>query len=304
MILIILSVVKINITLGNGGLINQAKNAAGDTMKSAEEEQGQIEAVSNMLGDSEIPEEPIVSESTSYVGYYADVDGNGTVDGVIYADLAIGGSGQWNPSGDSIYDDYGNYTIPKGSNFKKYKVSKTGYTDDFGTKDVLTVANSSGNERFYVMALDDIDGKQNGTRYCWYYAAGDGSGMTDWQSTTSTSFGSGKQNTKNMIAKWNSSAYGSQNGASSNPDMWGLSAVQSKINENPAWYVPSREEWAAFGDQLGITQSNYENKELSSCCWSSSQHNTDSMPYANFEYGSMVNGVAYGNNYVRLGATF
>ena len=36
-----------------------------------------------------------ISQTDSYVGYYADIEGDGTVDGIIYADLAIGGSGQW-----------------------------------------------------------------------------------------------------------------------------------------------------------------------------------------------------------------
>ena len=238
-------------------------------------------------------------ESTSYVGYYADVDGNGTVDGVIYADLAIGGSGTWNPSGNSSYNSYGTYTIPKGSNFKKYKVSKSGYSGDFGTKDVLTVSNSSGNERFYVMALDDVDA----SRHCWYDAAY--GNMNDYASTTSTSFGSGKQNTKNMIAKWNSSAYGSQNGDSNYPDMWGLSAVQSGTwNGSSGWYVPSREEWAAFGGQLGITTSNYGNKGLSYWCWSSSQHSTDNAWDARFYNGYVGYGTVNNYYYVRLGATF
>ena len=239
-------------------------------------------------------------ESTSYVGYYADVDGNGTVDGVIYADLAIGGSGTWNPSGNSSYNSYGTYTIPKGSNFKKYKVSKSGYSGDFGTKDVLTVSNSSGNERFYVMALDDVDA----SRHCWYDAAY--GNMNDYASTTSTSFGSGKQNTKNMIAKWNSSAYGSQNGDSNYPDMWGLSAVQSGTwNGSSGWYVPSREEWAAFGGQLGITTSNYGNKGLSVWCWSSSQYDTYNAWYADFGNGYMGNSNVYDYGHcVRLGATF
>ena len=238
-------------------------------------------------------------ESTSYVGYYADVDGNGTVDGVIYADLAIGGSGTWNPSGNSSYNSYGTYTIPKGSNFKKYKVSKSGYSGDFGTKDVLTVSKSSGNERFYVMALDDVDSSY----HTWYNNAY--GNMNDYASTTSTSFGSGKQNTKNMIAKWNSSAYGSQNGDSNYPDMWGLSAVQSGTwNGSSGWYIPSREEWAAFGGQLGITQSNYGNKGLSAWCWSSSQSDTNRAWYARFN-GGYMNGYGVGNNhYVRLGATF
>ena len=200
-------------------------------------------------------------ENTSYVGYYADVDGNGTVDGVIYADLAIGGSGTWNVNDISGYDSMGTYTIPKGSNFKKYKISKSGFTDDFGTKDVLAVSNSSGNERFYVMALDDVDTKS----HYWYNNAS--KNMDDYESTTSGDFGSGKQNTKNMIAKWNNSAYGSQD----SEDMWGLSAVQSKIDANQSWFVPSRGEWAAFADQLGIKGSNHDGKGLVGEYWSSSQ---------------------------------
>ena len=38
---------------------------------------------------------PIISQTESYVGNYADIDGDGNVDGVIYADLAVGGIGQW-----------------------------------------------------------------------------------------------------------------------------------------------------------------------------------------------------------------
>ena len=129
--------------------------------------------------------------------------------------------------------------------------------------------------------------------------------MSDWQSQTSTSFGSGKQNTKNMIAKWNSSAYGSQNGDSNYPDMWGLSAVQSGTwNGSSGWYVPSREEWAAFGGQLGITTSNYGNKGLSDWCWSSSQNGTYGAWNANFYDGCMGIGIGNYSNYVRLGATF
>ena len=232
-----------------------------------------------------------IPTTTSYVGYYADVDGNGSVDGVIYADLAIGGSGQWG-------DSNGNYTIPTGSNFKKYGISQTNYTDDFGTKDVIKVTNSSGNERFYVMALDDVDSNI----YCWYEAAWD-YGMSDYASTTSTLFGSGKQNTKNMISKWNSSSYGAQN-IGSDTDVWGLSTVQSKINENPAWYVPSKEEWSAFGQELGITSSNYQDKGLSYNYWSSSQYGASSAWYATFVSGFMSSYGAYNVYCVRLGTTF
>ena len=232
-------------------------------------------------------------ESTSYVGYYADVDGNGSVDGVIYVDLATDGgkSGQWG-------DSDGKYTIPTKSNFKKYKVSKSGHSGDFGTKDVLTVSNSSGNERFYIMALNDVDTKM----HCWYYRAW--GNMNDYSTTTSTSFGSGKQNTKNMIAKWNSSEYGSQNGNSSCPDVWGLSAVQRKINANPAWYVPSKGEWSAFGNQLGITSSNYNNRGLSDDYWTSSLVNAYSAWYAASTHGCTLDGIVDHDYFVRLGATF
>ena len=36
----------------------------------------------------------LIDTSTSYIGYYADIDGDGTVDGVIFADLAFSKSGQ------------------------------------------------------------------------------------------------------------------------------------------------------------------------------------------------------------------
>ena len=36
-----------------------------------------------------------IDKTKSYVGNYADLTGDGTVDGVIFADLAVGGSGKW-----------------------------------------------------------------------------------------------------------------------------------------------------------------------------------------------------------------
>lgn len=88
----------------------------------------------------------------SGVGYYADTDGDGTPDGIIFADLKIGGSGSWGGT---------DYTISTATNVKEYYVSQTNYNGLFGTKDVLT-AKGSGNARFNVMALSDYD---NGTTY-------------------------------------------------------------------------------------------------------------------------------------------
>ena len=109
-----------------------------------------------------------------------------------------------------------------------------------------------------------------------------------------------------MIAKWNSSAYGSQTTSGSYTDMWGLNAVQSGTwNGSSGWYVPSREEWAAFGSQLGITKNNYANKGLSGWSWSSSQGGITSAWRVIFSHGYMsdfsVNSVGNG---VRLGTTF
>ena len=84
---------------------------------------------------------------SSGVGYYADVDGNGTVDGIIFEDFKVGGSGTWGNAD-------GKYTIPTVSETKNYYISKKSYTDKFGTKDVLTPI-GTGNNRFYVMTLTD-----------------------------------------------------------------------------------------------------------------------------------------------------
>ena len=89
---------------------------------------------------------PTFTESSG-VGYYADVDGNGTVDGIIFEDFKVGGSGTWGRVN-------GEYTIPTVSKTKNYYISKKSYTDKFGTKDVLTPI-GTGNNRFYVMTLTD-----------------------------------------------------------------------------------------------------------------------------------------------------
>ena len=84
---------------------------------------------------------------SSGVGYYADVDGNGTVDGIIFADFKNGGSGSWGGT---------SYTISTATGLKEYYVSKTNYNGLFGTKNVLS-ARGNGNARFNVMALSDYN---------------------------------------------------------------------------------------------------------------------------------------------------
>ena len=150
---------------------------------------------------------PTFTESSG-VGYYADVDGNGTVDGIIFEDFKIGGNGSW---GTGIY--MRRYTIPNISSTKSYYISQTNYNGPFGTKKVLTPS-SSGNERFYIMALNDYN---NGATYSFSNAKGITSGQ---------------------------------------------------------WSMPTIELWAAFGNQLGITLSNYSGYGLNGMYWSSTEDNS------------------------------
>ena len=105
----------------------------------------------------------------SGVGYYADTDGDGTPDGIIFADFKNGGSGSWGGT---------DYTISTVTGLKEYYVSKTNYNGPFGIKDVLS-ARGSGNARFNVMALSDYN---NSATYTFSNAKGITSG--EWRVPT------------------------------------------------------------------------------------------------------------------------
>ncbi len=288
-VLLILAGIALNLTIGENGLFTRAQNAANTWQMAEQNEQNAMNNLASWI-DENIPKGPKpISETESFVGYYADTDGDGTVDGVIYADLAVGnmGDGQW-------ADSDGNYTIPTKTNLKDYYIIQEEYTDDFGTKPVIAPLNDSSKEdRFYVMALDDFD---TSTHYWYYNAYGK---MSDYSTATSGDFGKGKDNTDAMIAKWNfadNGGYGAQNAN----DMWGL--IQEKVKDG--WFVPSRGEWSAFAEELKITETNYVNCKLSDWYWSSSQCNTDSAYLAHFDYEYIVDGNVDDSRYVRLSTTF
>mgnify|MGYP000248347816 CR=1 FL=1 len=167
----------------------------------------------------------------SGVGYYADVDGNGTVDGIIFADFKNGGSGSWGGT---------SYTIPTATGLKEYYVSKTNYNGSFGTRNVLT-AKGKENARFNVMALSD----------------------------------------------YNSATY---------------TFTNAKSITSGEWRVPTNNEWAAFGGQLGITTSNYSGYGLKATYWSSSANYFNFGCYVNFSTGTIDSN--YGQYPVRLARTF
>ena len=114
--------------------------------------------------------------------------------------------------------------------------------------------------------------------------------------------------------------YGEQNGNSSNPDVWGV--IQDKANAG--WFVPSRDEWHAFGAFFKVggdfsKQGIFDDKEhtftdyydyntkykLSDWCWSSSQFLSNGAYNVGFgSGGSGSGGVGYNDTRVRLGSTF
>ena len=211
--------------------------------------------------------------TVSYVGYYADVDGDGTVDGIIFADLLHGKTGQWG-------DSRGTYTIPtiESTKLKSYKISQEDYTNQLGGTSKILTPSGDGNDRFYVMALTDIATDE--------YTFGCS------MSGTTTTLGSGKTNTQTLIGK-----------ADLNSSL--KKQIQPKVNKG--WFIPSKEEWSAFGEELGIGTTNYSDKGLSSWYWSSSQYfpDTSTAWHAYFTRGYMhYSGTIYGHYYVRLATTF
>ena len=165
-----------------------------------------------------------------------------------------------------------------------------------GVTNKTITPDGSGADRFYVMSLSDLNVGGYST-YCWYNSASS-TGMSDYATYASTTFGSGKKNTEDMITKWNASGYGATN----NQDLW--KHIQDVAGTGKRWFVPSKAEWSAFGGELGITQNNYSSKGLNSRYWSSSQNNTNNAWYANFNNGNMNNNNVNNNNYVHLSTSF
>lgn len=239
--------------------------------------------------------EPLVSTTESQVGKYADIDGDGTVDGIIFADLIIGGSGIWNDYDTTVgwANTQGTYVIPTVSSTRDYYVSQESYTNKLGgTAEVLTPI-GTGENRFYIMSLSNLSGT-----YDWYNAAK--GNMNDYASTTSQEFGKGKDNTATMINKWEAKAYGEQNACADHKDIWG----QIKSQADNGWFVPSRQEWAAFAYNLKINPINYSSKGLSDWYWSSSQSTANRAYNVLLSSGYVDNIYVNRNYYVRLAATF
>ena len=267
--------------------------------------------------------ETTIAKSTSYVGYYADINNDGKVDGIIYADMVVGNtkSGRWNNNDSSAYNVT---TIADVTTVKDYVVSTKTYTgqttagiykanDGFGEKEVLVPAtNSTGKkDRFYVMTLEDFTNNSK-NRFYWYYNAG---GKLDRKIKSSAiDFGEGKQKTIDMVNDWdkNTTKYGEQTTASSGKDyidLWGAIKdgqynIVSTASDSKKWFIPSKSEWSAFGEELEIKRDNYPKKGLSDWYWSSSQSGARFAYAANFGNGYILSGGVRSYCCVRLSTTF
>ena len=276
----------------------------------------------------EVP--PTPATDADYRGYYADVDGDGTVDGIIYADLGANitypQSGDWYNDKISSYtgQNNGTYSYDKATgNLNEYTVSNNTYkkNEGFGENKIIKLKKNNNNPRFYVMALEDFTTTDYQTFYWYKNAKGK---MTTYADDTKPDFGKGYENTGKIIEIWNKNGTGdgSYEGATQdNEDIWKY--IQEKYNSKEKWYIPSRGEWGAFADYLKkkttnplthnyesgsyvVNSGNYKSLYGLSVYyyWSSSQRNTDSAWYATFSNGRMNNYFVNDDYSVRLGATF
>ena len=257
-----------------------------------------------------------ISKTESYIGYYADVDDDGTIDGVIYADQAIGGSGQWENSNDK-------YTIPKveASELKEYKIRTSKFPDGVAedvfktgktTSQVIAPVSKDSKlkDRFYVMALSDISSSD------YYWNKNYDSIYNSKKYGTEENFGKGKSNTKIMVEYWEKNSGINIPTGNKYVDDWDSKDIWNNIKDKVAkgWFVPSKEEWAAFAGELKIGQTssddkNYSKLGLRGYYWSSSQVPFSYGVYdgawiANFDRGGMSYNSVRGRDYVRLGTTF
>ena len=268
--------------------------------------------------DNNQTQEDIALETENYRGYYADIDGDGEVDGVIYADL-----NKASESGAQYYNSNGAYTYTAKTNLNEYTISKNKHNGNFGEKEIIKLKKDKDNPRFYVMALEDFtteaytdpnDSNNNYPAYTTYYWYKNAAGkMSTYADDTKTDFGTGYSNTGKIIEIWNKNGggVGSYQGATQDKrDIFKY--IQEKYNSE-GWYIPSRGEWAAFGDyftsktdlETKLTTSNYNSLYgLSRWYWSSSQHLAYYAWRALFGRGYMLNSDVTNDNYVRLGATF
>ena len=305
-VLLILAGIALNLTIGENGLFTRAQNAANTWQLAEQNEQNAMNSLASWI-DENIPKGPEpISETESFVGYYADTDGDNEPDGIIYVDLADTEhtSGRWNNNSWSDWE----YT-PVTEGLKQYEIISESFTGFGGqwTKPVLKkIDGSEGADRFYVMALEDID---NETHYWWKDAYGKLDSTYNVEKTAidftiDNSKPTGLVNTERMMECYKKGEINGTTVSKDENDMWGL--IQNEVDRG--WFVPSKSEWAAFGtfayDELGVNTNNYPEYGLSDGYWSSSQNSTSRAYTAYFDLGYFSGGSVRNSFCVRLSTTF
>lgn len=228
----------------------------------------------------------LISPTESQVGKYIDTNGDGIPEGIIFIDLVADKEKQ-------LKHDNKMHKIPtikEKDNIKEY-VTGGKFSHKLNGEQEMLMPIFDGEDRFYIMALEDID-----KHWCHWYA--NVSDMKDYGTTTAMDFGLGQLNTTAMIEKWNNKVYGNQDSF----DIWNM--IKKQVENG--WFVPSTIEWKVFRNQLNITRTNYEEKALKVRYWSSSQFDCDRVYIEdmNRDFRKESVGFARGISFARLARKF
>ena len=221
----------------------------------------------------------------SQVGKYVDIDGDGIPEGIIFADLAVGGEGCFG------YDQ-GTYKITAlkevMKDYTKEYVIKGKFSHKLNGEQEMLTPILDGFERFYIMALEDVD------EDTFYFYKMSSKEKFEFQ-TEDIKFSTGKKNTTRLMNSWNKEKYGPKHPN----DIW--EHAKKKIQKG--WFIPSIDEWCAFADQLDINNENHEKKGLRDDYFSSSQYNDFSYFSLSFYKYACSHEPINAVNYVRLART-
>ena len=229
----------------------------------------------------------LISPTESQVGKYIDTNGDGIPEGIIFIDLVADKEKQLK------YDNkmYKIPTIKEKDNIKEY-VTGGKFSHKLNGEQEMLIPILDGEDRFYIMALKDVDEHWG---HHWYANVSD---MKDFAITTAMDFGSGQKNTLNMIEKWNKEDYGAQDSF----DIWNI--IKKQVEDG--WFVPSIDEWKVFRNQLNIKRANFEGRALKVRYWSSSQFDCDEVYIEdmNRDFRKESVGCARGISFARLARKF
>ena len=273
---------------------------------------------------------PSISTTESYVGKYADIDDNGSIDGIIFVDIAAdtGEPKTWSTNGKNTRYQINKPEGNQGSDkiYKEYYIKEVRDNEIDPINPIKVVKpkpeqQAEKKDRFYVMALKDYE---NETLTWFFYAIGK---MPEPVKDTLTGCGYakiktgqkeeekiiGRHNTLNMIdiattGKWKDTNNGNKGIITSSNDIWLKLQKDPKVTEGK-WFLPSKDEWAAYAGELkigcGTNDNGMKSKySLKDWYWSSSQCNTVHAWNTFFNVGSIVRNGVNCDWYVRLAATF